>query len=130
MKLLSTFQLISIVLNSRKKDLGGGTVLDLGVYPIQFAQFVFRSEPVSISAKGKLNENGVDIETEVVMKYANGGVARFKTSATEELTNKASVRGSNNNSMTVSLLSRAINQTGTSTDKHDFKMTFIIFSVS
>jgi len=76
-----------------KKELGGGTVLDLGVYTIQFAQFVFRSEPVSISAKGTLNENGVDVETEVELKYANGGVARFKTSALKELTNKAHVRG-------------------------------------
>lgn len=84
-----------------KKELGGGTILDLGVYAIQFAQFVFRSEPVSISAKGKLNDDGVDVETEVEMKYANGAVARFKTSALKELENKAHVRGTKG-SMTVS----------------------------
>ena len=78
-------------------------MLDLGVYAIQFAQFVFRSEPLSITAKGKLNEDGVDLETEVEMKYANGGVARFKTSALEELKNKANIRGTKN-FMTVSLL--------------------------
>jgi hypothetical protein len=93
---------ILFLLNSRQKDLGGGTILDLGVYAIQFAQFVFRDEPVSVSAKGKLNENGVDVETEVELKYKNGGVARFKTSALEELSNKANVRGSEN-FMTVSL---------------------------
>lgn len=71
----------------------------MGVYPIQFAQFVFRSEPVSISAKGKLNEDGVDVETEVELKYENGGIARFKTSALKELTNKANVRGSDNSMM-------------------------------
>lgn len=81
---------------SRKKELGGGTILDLGVYTIQFAQFVFRSEPISITAKGQLNEDGVDVETEVEMKYACGGVARFKTSSLEELSNKANVRGSKN----------------------------------
>lgn len=75
--------------------------MDLGVYTIQFAQFIFRDEPVSISAKGKLNENGVDVETEVELKYKNGGVARFKTSALEELSNKANIRGSKN-FMTVS----------------------------
>lgn len=80
----------------RKKELGGGTILDLGVYPIQFSQFVFRSEPVSITAKGTLNEDGVDIETEVELKYANGGVTRFKTSALKELENKANIRGSKN----------------------------------
>lgn len=76
--------------------------MDLGVYTIQFAQFVFHSEPVSILAKGKLNGEGVDVETEVELKYANGGVARFKTSALRELENKANVRGSKN-LMTVSL---------------------------
>lgn len=81
--------------------MGGGTILDLGVYTIQFAQFVFREEPVSITAKGKVNEDGVDVETEVELKYRNGGVARFKTSALEELSNKANIRGSKN-FMTVS----------------------------
>lgn len=76
--------------------MGGGTILDLGVYTIQFAQFVFRSEPISITAKGQLNEDGVDVETEVEMKYACGGVARFKTSSLKELSNKANVRGSKN----------------------------------
>ena len=87
----------------RQKQLGGGTILDLGVYTIQFAQFVFREEPISIQAKGKLNENGVDVETEVEMKYKNGGVARFKTSALEELSNKANIRGTKN-FMTVSFV--------------------------
>lgn len=86
----------------RRKDLGGGTILDLGVYTIQFAQFVFREEPVSIAAKGKVNVDGVDVATEVEMKYRNGGVARFKTSALETLSNKANVRGSKN-WMTVSV---------------------------
>lgn len=87
-------QLIDNGSDSSKKSLGGGTILDLGVYAIQFAQFVFRSEPTSITAKGKLNDEGVDVETEVEMKYANGGVARFKTSGLRELENKANVRGS------------------------------------
>lgn len=87
---------------SSKKELGGGTILDLGIYTIQFAQFVFRSEPVSIKATGKLNDDGVDIETEVELKYANGGVARFKTSALKELENKGNIRGSKG-FMTVSL---------------------------
>lgn len=76
--------------------------MDLGIYAIQFAEFVFRSVPVSISAKGKLNDEGVDVETEVEMSYASGGVARFKTSALQELGNTATVRGENG-AMTVSL---------------------------
>jgi dihydrodiol dehydrogenase / D-xylose 1-dehydrogenase (NADP) len=88
--------------------MGGGTILDLGVYTIQLAQFVFGSEPISITAKGTVNEDGVDVETEVEMKYACGGVARFKTSALKELENKANVRGSKS-FMTVSESTDKIN---------------------
>ena len=77
-----------------QKDLGGGTILDLGVYTIQLSQFVFESEPISIKAQGTLNDDGVDVETEVEMKYPNGGVARFKTSGLREYNNTAIVHGS------------------------------------
>jgi dihydrodiol dehydrogenase / D-xylose 1-dehydrogenase (NADP) len=84
-----------------KKELGGGTILDLGVYTIQISQFVFRAEPVSIRATGRVNDEGIDVETDVELTYPNGGVAHFKTSALRELSNKATVRGSKA-SMTVS----------------------------
>lgn len=71
------------------------------MYTIQISQFVFRAEPLSIKATGKLNDEGVDVETEVELKYPNGGVARFKTSALQEYDNKATIRGSKA-SMTVS----------------------------
>lgn len=77
----------------------------MGVYAIQLSQFVFRSEPVGIVAKGKLNEDGVDVETEVELKYANGGVTRYKTSCLEQQKNQALITGSKS-SMTVSLLKR------------------------
>ncbi|CRK86429.1 CLUMA_CG000053, isoform A [Clunio marinus] len=84
---------ISNVDRLTKKDLGGGVILDLGVYAIQFAQFVFRSEPTSIIAKGKLNDEGVDAEVEIELKYSNGGIARLKTSAVRELHNEGIVKG-------------------------------------
>ncbi|KAG5667480.1 hypothetical protein PVAND_015460 [Polypedilum vanderplanki] len=77
-----------------KNELGGGSTLDIGTYAIQFSQFVFRAEPTSIKATGKLNEEGVDTETEVELKYPNGGVARYKTNSTKELSNIATVTGS------------------------------------
>lgn len=88
--------------NFRLKKLGGGTTLDLGVYAIQVSQFVFRSEPISISAKGKLNDDGVDVETEVELKYPNGGVTKYKTSCLQEHKNEAIIKGSKN-SITVDI---------------------------
>lgn len=101
-------------MSDSKQELGGGTILDLGVYTIQVSQFVFQTEPISIKATGTLNDDGVDVETEVEMKYPNGGVARFKTSGLREYHNTAIVCGSkasitvsktNDNSPNIFLLS-------------------------
>ncbi|KAL9706875.1 hypothetical protein quinque_010393 [Culex quinquefasciatus] len=85
----------------RMKQLGGGTVLDLGVYTIQVILWAFRAAPTKIVAKGKLNEDGVDLEVSAELHFANGGIARMKTSALEKQTNTATVRGSKG-TMTVS----------------------------
>lgn len=77
----------------RKKDLGGGTILDLGVYVIQFAQYVLRQQPKSIEATGKLNEEGVDTEVHIKINYSDDVVANLTTSSLRELSNKAVVTG-------------------------------------
>lgn len=78
----------------RMKQLGGGTVLDLGVYTIQAILWAFRAAPTKIVAKGKLNEDGVDVEVNAELHFANGGIAKMKTSALQKLVNTAVVRGS------------------------------------
>ncbi|XP_053692419.1 trans-1,2-dihydrobenzene-1,2-diol dehydrogenase-like [Sabethes cyaneus] len=75
------------------KALGGGTVLDLGVYPIQISLWVFQNYPVKITAKGQLNDDGIDMAMEGELHFADGGVARIKTSAFGLLKNKAIIRG-------------------------------------
>uniref|UniRef100_U5EL44 Trans-1,2-dihydrobenzene-1,2-diol dehydrogenase n=1 Tax=Corethrella appendiculata TaxID=1370023 RepID=U5EL44_9DIPT len=77
----------------QKKNLGGGTILDLGVYTIQICQWVFGQEPASIKASGKVNDEGVDIYVEAELKYPNGGVGKMKTSGIEKLSNVAVVKG-------------------------------------
>lgn len=79
----------------RRKDLGGGTVLDLGVYTTQFCQWIFREEPKSIKATGELNENGVDLSMEAELNYGDDKVARMRTSATETFENVAKIVGTN-----------------------------------
>lgn len=83
------------------KALGGGTVLDLGVYTTQFCQFVFEQEPISIKASGKLNDDGVDVEMTAELKYGNDRVARMRTSFLELLSNEAKIVGTKG-TMTVS----------------------------
>ncbi|XP_055640807.1 trans-1,2-dihydrobenzene-1,2-diol dehydrogenase-like [Toxorhynchites rutilus septentrionalis] len=85
---------ISNVERIRRKHLGGGTVLDLGGYNIQLALQVFQEIPDEIDADGELNEENVDIETNVLLHFPSGGVATMRTSGVENLSNKAVIVGS------------------------------------
>ena len=48
-------------------DLGGGAVLDIGVYCINFATMVFNEHPVRIQSSGTLQDTGVDETTSVLL---------------------------------------------------------------
>ena len=56
------------------KALGGGSVLDVGVYPISLATLIL-GEPSVIKTISKLSVTGVDEYANVVMQYANGETA-------------------------------------------------------
>jgi predicted dehydrogenase len=58
----------------RARELGGGALLDLGVYPITFAH-MFLGVPDRIAALATLNADGVDENTGVVFGYRSGAVA-------------------------------------------------------
>ncbi|XP_047985555.1 trans-1,2-dihydrobenzene-1,2-diol dehydrogenase-like isoform X2 [Leguminivora glycinivorella] len=77
-----------------KKSLGGGAVLDLGVYTIQMAQFIFNDEPTKVIATGALNEEGVDVMETIILEYSGGRRAVLNLDATMKLWNKATVTGS------------------------------------
>uniref|UniRef100_A0A8C7E2A3 Trans-1,2-dihydrobenzene-1,2-diol dehydrogenase n=1 Tax=Naja naja TaxID=35670 RepID=A0A8C7E2A3_NAJNA len=54
-----------------EKKLGGGIILDLGCYCIQFASMVFGPEmPQSIVASGLLNKTGVDETVSIILNYS------------------------------------------------------------
>ncbi|XP_055541749.1 trans-1,2-dihydrobenzene-1,2-diol dehydrogenase-like [Wyeomyia smithii] len=85
--------LLSDVDRLRMKGLGGGTVLDLGVYTIQVSLWAMRAVPTKIVANGQLNEEGVDMEVNAELQFPNGSVAKMKTSALRKLRNTAIIRG-------------------------------------
>lgn len=77
------------------KELGGGSVINSGIYAIQFCQFIFKEEPQSIKATGTLNNDGVDIETSFELTYGDNRIAQIKTSALKVLSNTAKIIGTN-----------------------------------
>lgn len=56
-------------------ELGGGSLLDLGVYPIFLVQWLLGGRPVDIRSSAVHCENGIDWQSTAVMKFYKGGTA-------------------------------------------------------
>jgi len=59
-------------------EMGGGALLDLGIYPISFAHRIF-GKPDSIVARGTLTANKVDSMTSMIFTYKGGAQAALTT---------------------------------------------------
>jgi predicted dehydrogenase len=55
--------------------LGGGALLDLGVYPVSLASMVFGESPRRILSAAMLGSTRVDEQSAMVMEYSNGRMA-------------------------------------------------------
>lgn len=62
---------------------GGGALLDLGVYPLTFA-WLFLGRPDVVQAAGVLSQTGSDATASIQWSYASGRVAQIHTSAVRE----------------------------------------------
>ena len=62
-----------------ERELGGGALLDLGIYPISLAHRIF-GKPSAITAKARLNHEKVDATTSMIFEYAGGKQAAMTTS--------------------------------------------------
>jgi predicted dehydrogenase len=77
----------------RDPNLGGGALLDLGVYPVSFAQLLL-GEPSDVRAKAVLSPEGVDLQTGAVLSWDSGALAQVHCSITGGTAGGASVTGS------------------------------------
>ncbi|KAG8184944.1 hypothetical protein JTE90_011076 [Oedothorax gibbosus] len=78
------------------KALGGGTVLDLGIYPLNAVTMIYKGEmPSKIAAVGHLNEDGVDIGMTCSLQYSNNKTASITTSGIAELPCDMVITGTN-----------------------------------
>jgi predicted dehydrogenase len=76
----------------RDPGLGGGALLDLGVYPINLAQLVLGTA-AKVTSWAHLTPEGVDDNTGIVLGYASGAVAALTCSLIGETRNAASITG-------------------------------------
>ena len=73
-------------------ELAGGSMLDIGIYPIALNWFVMRTDPKDIIVYGKTAPTGVDSEVNMVFEYENS-VSYLASSFTSKLQNTAYIAG-------------------------------------
>ena len=75
-----------------KKNLGGGALLDLGIYVVSFTQMVLGT-PKSLVAKALFTNEGVDAKTSMIFKYENGAIANLSCTMYDSQPNRAIISG-------------------------------------
>uniref|UniRef100_A0A8B9RBY9 Trans-1,2-dihydrobenzene-1,2-diol dehydrogenase n=1 Tax=Astyanax mexicanus TaxID=7994 RepID=A0A8B9RBY9_ASTMX len=79
---------------SVEKELGGGALLDIGIYCLQFVLMVYDGEkPESIQATGVCLNTGVDESMVITMKFSRGRLAVCSCTVSAELPNDAIISG-------------------------------------
>lgn len=77
----------------RDPQQGGGSLLDLGVYPVSFAHLLL-GEPTDVLARAVLSEEGVDLQTGALLSWDGGALASVHCSIIGGTATTASVTGS------------------------------------
>jgi predicted dehydrogenase/aryl-alcohol dehydrogenase-like predicted oxidoreductase len=82
------------------RALGGGAILDVGVYPISIARLVAGAainrpfdNPVSLKAIGHLGETHVDEEAYALLQFESGVMAECATAIRRNMDNSATIYG-------------------------------------
>jgi len=71
-------------------ELGGGALLDMGIYPLTFA-YLFLGEPDQLRAVATMAPSGVDLNLSLSLGYAGGAIASLSSTMTAWSPRSASV---------------------------------------
>ncbi len=71
---------------------GGGSLLDLGIYPVQLSTLVFGA-PDRVTAEGNVGTTGVDEDVVAVLHHPEGGLSLVKSSIRTSLRGTARIAG-------------------------------------
>ncbi len=74
-------------------ELGGGSLLDVGVYVISFASMIFQKPPEEVFGFGHIGEIGSDEQGVALLKYDKGEIADLSFALRTKAVNEAYVFG-------------------------------------
>lgn len=86
---------ISHVERMREPSLAGGALLDIGVYPINFALMAFGDDIKSIDATAVMTEKGVDLMNSITLTYEDGRMAVLHSSMAAVTDRQGVINGDN-----------------------------------
>ncbi len=72
--------------------LGGGALLDLGVYPISLAYYLF-GKPEAVVGRASMTESGVDGTDSMILVHSGGRISTLTAGLTAAMPNEAIVMG-------------------------------------
>lgn len=74
--------------------LGGGSLLDVGIYPVSFASMIFKKQPMKMETMAKLGLTGVDELFGALFAYDGGEMASLMGALRTDLVDDAWIYGS------------------------------------
>ncbi len=73
--------------------LGGGALLDVGIYVTSFASFVLGPHPTRIQSLANIGETGVDEQNTILLGYENGAMATLTSAVRTSTLHEAHIVG-------------------------------------
>jgi predicted dehydrogenase len=101
------------------RQLGGGALLDIGIYPVFLAYFLF-GYPDTIKVEARIGQTGVDEEIAMIFKYKDGHIADLHSTILAHTDTEAFIYGSDG---TIHLKERWFNPTDIVLSKYDTENT-------
>lgn len=77
------------------RELAGGALLDLGIYPLNFASIVFDSMPVEAKSLAAIGHTGVDELSAYLLQFSEGRIAMLSSSCAVNVPHTAVLYGTN-----------------------------------
>lgn len=74
--------------------LGGGALLDIGIYPLSLTSWLFREQPERIETLVHIGSTGVDERSSSILGYHGGRIAAISCANTTEMSNETWIFGS------------------------------------